>query len=138
MTVCGSQNVFGVDHRTATQIVSLPIQYIAQQSHIGKFSQFSFVLKVVVWVNQTKSYFYIPLAESFLKGVHPIIFMLNIFPNSQLIQKCIHNQQLFQNTCWNCLHFWIKWELGKIFDTKMIGWTPFTCLRLSNGLSEYC
>ena len=32
-----------------------------------------------------------------LKGVHLIIFVLNMFPNSHLIQKCIHNQQLFQN-----------------------------------------
>ena len=29
-----------------------------------------------------------------LKGVNPIIFVLNIFPNSHLIQKCIQNQQL--------------------------------------------
>ena len=33
-----------------------------------------------------------------LKGVHPIIFVSNIFPNSQLIQKCIYYQQLFQNS----------------------------------------
>ena len=37
----------------------------------------------------------------------------------------IPNQQLFQNTCWNCIHFWIRWELGKIFDTKIVEWTPF-------------
>ena len=30
----------------------------------------------------------------FLKGGYPIIFMPNVFPNSQLIQKCIQNQQL--------------------------------------------
>ena len=24
-----------------------------------------------------------------------------------------------------CIHFWIKWELWKTFDTKMIGWTHF-------------
>ena len=29
-----------------------------------------------------------------LKGVHPIIFLSNIFPNSHLIQKRIRNQQL--------------------------------------------
>jgi hypothetical protein len=29
-----------------------------------------------------------------LKGVHPIIFVSNIFPNSHLIQKCIQNQQV--------------------------------------------
>ena len=29
-----------------------------------------------------------------LKGVHPIIFVPNIFPNSHLIQKCMHSQQL--------------------------------------------
>ena len=60
-----------------------------------------------------------------VKGLHPIIFVSNIFPNSHLIQKCIHNQQLFQNSCWICIHFWIKWELRKIFDTKMIDWSPF-------------
>ena len=38
-----------------------------------------------------------------LKGVYPII-----------------------NSCWNCIHFGIKWELGKIIDTKMIGWTLFS------------
>ena len=67
--------------------------------------------------------------ESFrrlLKWVHSIIFVLNIFPNSHLIQKCIHNQQLFWNSCWFCIYFWIKWELGKILDTKMIEWTQFS------------
>ena len=34
-----------------------------------------------------------------LKGVHPIIFVSNIFPNSHLIQKFIQNQQLIQNNC---------------------------------------
>ena len=33
-----------------------------------------------------------------LKGVHPIIFVSNIFPNSHLIQKRIHNQ-LILNSC---------------------------------------
>ena len=28
--------------------------------------------------------------------------------------------------CWFCIHFWIKWELWKTFDTKMIGWTHFS------------
>ena len=41
MTVCSSQNVFGVDYSSTAQIVSFIIHYIAQQSHIGKFSQFS-------------------------------------------------------------------------------------------------
>ena len=27
--------------------------------------------------------------------------------------------------CWFCIHFWIKWEWWKTFDTKMIGWTHF-------------
>ena len=48
-----------------------------------------------------------------LMGVHPIIFVSNIFRNSHLILKCIHNQQLFWNSCWFFIHFWIKWELGK-------------------------
>ena len=64
--------------------------------------------------------------KKLLKGVHPIIFVLNIFPNLHLIQKYIHNQQLFWNSCWLCINFWIKWEFGKIFDTKMIGWTLFS------------
>ena len=55
--------------------------------------------------------------------------MSNIFPNSHLIQKCIHNQQLFQNSCWNCIHIWIKWESGKIFDTKMIEWSHFSMMQ---------
>ena len=63
-----------------------------------------------------------------LKGVHPIIFGSNIFSNPHLIQKCIQFQLLFWNSCWFCIHFWIKWELGKIFNTKMIGWTPFRWL----------
>ena len=29
------------------------------------------------------------------------------------------------NSCWFCIHFWIKWELWKTFDAKMIGWTHF-------------
>ena len=66
----------------------------------------------------------------FIKWLHPIIFVSNIFPNSHLIQKCIHNQQLFQNSCWLCIYFWIKWRLGKIFNTKMIGWTPFSSFFL--------
>ena len=28
--------------------------------------------------------------------------------------------------CWFCIHFWIKWELWKTFDEKMIGWTHFS------------
>ena len=51
------------------------------------------------------------------------------FPNLHLIQKCIHNQQLFWNSCWLCIHFWIIWALGKIFDTKMIERTYFSCTR---------
>ena len=30
------------------------------------------------------------------------------------------------NSCWFCIHFWIKWEMGKIFDTKIIGWSHFS------------
>ena len=29
------------------------------------------------------------------------------------------------NSCWFCIHFWIKWELWKTFDGKMIGWPHF-------------
>ena len=53
---------------------------------------------------------------------------------SYLIQKCIHNQQLFQNSCWNCINFWINWELEKLCNTKMIGWTPFSRSRFMWGL----
>ena len=28
--------------------------------------------------------------------------------------------------CWFCIHFWIKWDLRKTFDAKMIGWTHFS------------
>ena len=28
-----------------------------------------------------------------------------------------------------CIHFWIKWELWKTFDRKMIGWTHFSDLK---------
>ena len=63
--------------------------------------------------------------KKLLKGVHPIIFVWNIFPHSHLIHICIHNQQLFQNSYWNSIHFWIKWELGKIFEPRVIGWFPF-------------
>ena len=38
-----------------------------------------------------------------LKWLHPIIFVSNIFPNSHLIQKCIHNQQLFLNNIFKIL-----------------------------------
>ena len=62
-----------------------------------------------------------------LKGGYPIIIASNIFPNSHLIQKCIQNQQ-------NCIHFRIKWELGKIFDTKMIRWTHFSFLTIQGQL----
>ena len=48
----------------------------------------------------------------FLKGGYPIIFAF------QSVYK-------ISNSCWFCIHFWIKWELWKTFDTKMIGWTHF-------------
>ena len=38
-----------------------------------------------------------PLNIIELKGVHSIIFVLNIFPNYHLIQKCIRNQQLIRH-----------------------------------------
>ena len=42
---------------------------------------------------------FLKLPSALLKGVHPIIFGSNIFPNSHLIQKCIQFQQLFWNSC---------------------------------------
>ena len=39
-----------------------------------------------------------------LKWLHYIIFVSNIFPNSHLIQKCIHNQQLFMKIGKNIQH----------------------------------
>ena len=74
--------------------------------------------------------------KKLVKCLHPIIFVSNIFPNSHLIQKCIHNQQLFWNSCWLCIHIWIKWELGKIFDTNMIGWSHFRSAYLLPNSSE--
>ena len=41
------------------------------------------------------------------------------------------NQLLFQNSCWLCIHFWIKWELGKIFYIKMIRWTHLVSVVFS-------
>ena len=35
-----------------------------------------------------------------------------------------------KNCCWFCIHFWIKWELRKTFDAKMIGWTHFSDLKI--------
>ena len=35
------------------------------------------------------------------------------------------NVYKISNSCWFCILFWIKWELWKTFDTKMIGWTHF-------------
>ena len=32
----------------------------------------------------------------------------------------------FSSCCWFCIHFWIKWELWKTFEKKMIGWTHFS------------
>ena len=57
-----------------------------------------------------------------LKGGYPTIFASNVFHNSHLIQKCIQNS----SCCWFCIHYWIKWELWKTFDTKMIGWIHFS------------
>ena len=69
-----------------------------------------------------------------VKGLHPIIFVSNIFPNSHLIQKFIQNQQLFQNSCWFCIEFWYKWELGKIFNRKMIECSTFSrALQMASG-----
>jgi hypothetical protein len=49
--------------------------------------------------NVAKMYLFVFLTvkklPNLLKGVHSIIFVSNIFPNSHLIQKCIQNQQLF-------------------------------------------
>ena len=45
-----------------------------------------------------------------LKGVHPIMFVLNIFPNLHLIQKCIYNQQLFWNSMYTFLN---QMRIGK-------------------------
>ena len=60
-----------------------------------------------------------------LKGGYPIIFASNVFPNSHLIQKCIQNQQqlLIVYTFLN------QMRVGKIFNTKMIGWTHFIIMQ---------
>ena len=36
----------------------------------------------------------------------------------------------FRSCCWFCIHFGIKWELWKTFDTKMIRWSHFTTYTL--------
>ena len=46
----------------------------------------------------------------YIKGVHPIFFVLNIFPNLHLIQKCIYNQQLFWNSMYTFLN---QMRIGK-------------------------
>ena len=57
--------------------------------------------------------------KKLLKGVHPIIFVLNIFPNLHLIQKYIHNQQLFWNSCWLCIcTFLNQMRIGKNIGHK--------------------
>ena len=62
------------------------IYYIIESVHDWIFSLFLYSSIPSPW-----------LMRILLKGVHPIIFLSNIFPNFHLIQKCIHNQQLFQN-----------------------------------------
>ena len=46
----------------------------------------------------------------YIKGVHPTVFVLNIFPNLHLIQKCIYNQQLFWNSMYTFLN---QMRIGK-------------------------
>ena len=55
-----------------------------------------------------------------LKGGYLIIFPSNVFHNSHLIQKYTKSA-----TAADFVYFWIKWELWKTFDAKMIGWTHF-------------
>ena len=47
---------------------------------------------------------------------------------SQLSFDSEIKENKISNSCWFCIHFWIKWELWKTFDAKMIGWTHFTDL----------
>ena len=77
----------------------------------------SFVTKRDININIFRTTFNHHFLENILKRVYPIVFVPNIFPNSRLIQKCIHIWQLF----------WKKLELGKIFETKTIGSNTFTC-----------
>ena len=56
----------------------------------------------------------IGLCLTLLKWVHPIIFALNVFHNSHLIQKSIQNQQLL-------LILYTLLNQRKTFDAKMIG-----------------
>ena len=53
---------------------------------------------------------------------HPIIFVLNIFPNSYLIHKCIQNQQLLLIL----YTFLNQMRVGKTFNTTMIRWPHFS------------
>ena len=56
----------------------------------------------------------------------PLIWFRNVYK----ISSC----------CWFCIYFWIKWELWKTFDAKMIGWTHFSnsslFLSCQMGLSD--
>ena len=51
----------------------------------------------------------------YIKGVHPTVFVLNIFPNLHLIQKCIYNQQLF----WNIMNQMRIWKNIRHKDDRM-------------------
>ena len=42
---------------------------------------------------------------------------------SQLSFRSVYK---ISNSCRFCIHFWIKWELWKIFDGKMLGWNHFS------------
>ena len=55
------------------------INYIIESVHDWIFSLFLYSSIPSPW-----------LMRILLKGVHPIIFVMNIFPNLHLIQKCIH------------------------------------------------
>ena len=54
-----------------------------------------------------------------LKWGYPIIWFRSVYK----ISSC----------CWFCIHFWIRWELWKTFDSKMIGWTHFMQKTVSDG-----
>ena len=76
------------------------------------FQNFNYLLLLIVIY-----YFSIKVSSSYHLSVE-CFSQLSWFRSVYKISSC----------CWFCIHFWIKWELWKTFDAKMIGWTHFTAI----------
>ena len=59
-----------------------------------------------------------------LKGGYPVIFAPKVF---HIWFRSVYK---ISNSYWFCIHFWIKWELWKTFDAKMIGKPLFILFTL--------